>query len=188
MKRLVSVLVLSTISSFALAQNFNQTYIDLAFTDTELDAGPFDVDGDGFSILGSYAFSDNMFVLGGYSEEEFDFGVDGETLSVGLGFATDLSDKLDFVADLSYLDSEASSVVGTVSENGYGIRAGVRGRVMQSLELEGGLTLVDLADSDTGFRAVARYYFSDSFAVSGTLLDGDGTTLAVGVRAEFGEK
>lgn len=185
MKRLLPLVLLAGAPGFAAAQDFDYAFVDIGFVDTEIDVGPFDLDGDGFAIAGSYPIADNLFVIGGYSDQDYDFGVDGSVLNAGIGFNTGLGDNLDFVADISYLDSE----VGNQDESGYGIRAGVRGRVRPDLELEGGLTLVDLDDSDTGFRGVARYYFSDMFAVSGTLADSDdGTSLTIGVRIEFGDR
>jgi hypothetical protein len=187
MTRNLLLVLMSIVPGFAAAQDFNYNYIDLALIDAEVDVGPFNLDGDGFAVAGSFSIADNMFVIAGYSDQDYDFGIDGNTLNLGVGFHTDFGDNLDFVADISFLDAEVATRFGSADENGYGIRAGVRGRINPELELEGGLTLIDLNDSDTGIRAAVRYYFSDAFAVSGTIADNDGgLNLAVGIRAEFG--
>ena len=186
MNRLVALALM--VPGLATAQEFDYNFIEFAFLDTEIDAGPVDIDGDGFALSGSYAIADNMYVIAGYSDSDYDFGLDGTLLNLGVGFYTGLKEDLDFVADLSYLDAEVAGSGGSVDEDGYSIRAGVRARINPSLELEGGLVLIDLTDSDTGFRGTARYYFNDEFAVFGSLQDIDNeTSFNIGVRYEFGD-
>ena len=110
-------------------------------------------------------------------------------LNVGVGWHTGFSENLDFVADLSYVDAEASSGGVSVDETGYGIGAGIRARAGERIELEAGVTYIDLDSSETALRVGGRYYFSDAFALGAGLAENDGDfSWNVGVRAEFGRR
>ena len=91
--------------------------IDLYEDDEVFDDVLEDVDdGDGFNVEASFAFTNNLFVFGGYSQTTADFNfindtggfvpqeTDVKTLQVGLGYFTALSDNLDFVARAAYTD------------------------------------------------------------------------------------
>ena len=187
MKHSMTLLGLLILPAAAFADGFDYTYVEAGIVNTEIDIGPFNVDGDGFGVNGSLALTDNLHFIGGYSDQDYDFGVDGSVLNVGAGFNTALNSDLDFVAHLSYYDVEASSAFASADDNGLGIGAGIRGRLSPKVELDAGLTYLDLDDSDTVLNARVRYYFSDSFAIAGGLSDDDsGLSWSIGVRAEFG--
>lgn len=187
MKRMTALLSALALPIAAHADGFDYTFVEAGVLNSEVDAGPFDVDGDGFGVSGSFALQDNLHVVAGYSDQDYDFGIDGSLLNVGIGFNTGISQDLDFVADFSYIDAEVASGLGSVDEDGYGIGAGIRARTSDKVELEAGLTYVDLDDSDTSLNLGGRYYFSDTFALGGALADNDGgLSWSIGVRAEFG--
>lgn len=188
--RLATVfLLLTALPCAALADGFDYTFVEGGFMNTEIDAGPFDIDGDGFGLAGSLALGNNMLILASYDDVDYDFGVDGRVMSVGAGFHTGLTPDLDFVADLSYIDAEVSSGMASADEDGYGIGAGLRARASSKVELEAGLRYVDLDSSDTAVRVGGRYYFTDSFAAGLGIVDNDGgTSWTLGVRAEFGNR
>lgn len=186
MKHPKRTIVLASLLALPLAaqaqDDFDYTYVEGAFVNGDSDVGLLNIDLDGIRIGASYGFGDSFFVVGSYSDLDYDFGVDGSVLALGAGFHTRISDDLDFVADLSYIDTE----VGNSSDNGYGINAGVRARVSDDFEVEGGVSYVDLDNSDTGLRIAGRYYFTGRFAVAGEIVDNDGMSWAIGVRYEFG--
>ena len=65
---------------------------------------------------------------------------------------------------------------------------GIRARVADNVELEGGINYVDLdaAGDDTSFGFGGRYYFTEAFALgAGVELGDDVTGWNVGVRYEF---
>jgi len=74
-------------------------------------------------------------------------------------------------------------------EDGYGVTAGVRGMIVDTVELTGSIGYSDLGDGadGTAFSAGALYSFSDNFAVGLALgLEEDVTTYGVGARFYFG--
>lgn len=195
MKRQSLLMGLVLAPALGFADGFDYTYVDAGIVNSELDAGPLDVDGDGLSFSGSFALNDQLFLVGGYSDQEYDFDLglglglsfDTSMLNVGVGFHTSLSQNLDFVADLSYVDAEVYTPFGTLDESGYGIGAGIRTRAGDSFEIDAGLRYLDLSGSDTELGLGVRYYFSDSFAVRGGVADNDGGLgWNVGARWDFG--
>ena len=188
MKRSMTLLSLMALPVTVLADGFDYTYVEAGFVNSEIDVGPFDVDGDGFGLSGSFALSDSIHLIGSYSDQDYDFGVSADTLKLGGGFNTSLNSDLDFVAQLAYYDVEVSSGFGNADDDGLGVGAGIRARPAPDLELDAGLTYVDLDDSDTVINLGIRYYFSDTFALAGGLVDDDsGLSWSIGVRAEFGQ-
>ncbi len=183
---LVSLLALPCTS---FADGFDYTFVEGGFVNSEIDVGPADIDGDGLGVNGSFAVRDNVRIIAGYMDQDYDFGVDGSLLRFGAGFNTEITPDLDFVADISYVDVEVSAAGISEDETGYELGAGVRGRTSSSIELEAGLTYLDLDDSETGIRVGGRYYFSDSLA-AGLWLDDNDTfsRWTLGIRAQFGNR
>jgi opacity protein-like surface antigen len=170
----------------AQADGFDYTFVDGGIASADLDVGPVDVDADGLRVGMSYAFGDSMHFIAGYEEQDFDFGVDGSLLELGVGFHSELSENLDFVADVAYLDAEIASQFGSADESGYGIGGGIRTRFSDSFEFDAGLRYVDIDDSDTQLRLGGRWYFNPRLAVGGQLVDADnGNTWSVLVRYNF---
>lgn len=188
MKHSTTLLGLLILPVAALADGFDYTFVEASIVNTEIDVGPFDIDGDGIGVIGSFALTDEIHLIGGYSDEDYGAGFDRSVLNVGGGFNTGLNANLDFVAQLSYYEVEVSSGFGSADDSGLGLGAGIRGRPGENVELNAGLTYLDLDDSDTVLSAGVRYYFSETFAITGGLADDDsGMSWSIGVRAEFGQ-
>lgn len=187
MKNSMALLSLVALPVAAFADGFDYTYVEAGIVNTKIDVGPFDVDGDGLGVNGSFALTDNVHLIAGYSDQHYDFSLDGSVLTLGGGFNTPINTDLDFVAQLSYYDVEVGSGFGSADDTGLGIGAGIRARPGADLELDAGLTYVDLDESDTVLNVGVRYYFSKTFAIAGGLSDNDsGLSWSIGVRAEFG--
>ncbi|MEX2126409.1 MAG: outer membrane beta-barrel protein [Woeseia sp.] len=165
MSRLLVVLTF-LLSGAAFAQDFDYNFVQASYGQFELD--DVDVDGDGFGIGGSVAVSEHFHLFGGYSTGDFDFGVDMSELSAGLGYNAPLSDTVDLIASVAYVSVEVDVPgFGSADENGYGLGLGLRAMATPAVELNGGLSYVDLgdeSDGDTSFGAGFLYHFSESFA------------------------
>jgi hypothetical protein len=117
-------------------------------------------------------------------------------LSAGVGFHWPLAESLDFVSGVSFervkltLVDSGSTVVST-SDNGYGVSAGLRGRVGGSLELTGTLKYIDIGGSEMVCSMGGRYYFTDAFAAGIDYAKYDDSKLSIwgiSVRYDFGAK
>jgi hypothetical protein len=185
--RIVTALVSLSLPCAVSAADFDYTFVDAGLVNTELDAGPFDVDGDGLGVSGSIGISDSMHIVAGYSDVGYDFSVDSTSWNVGLGFHTDINDDLDFVADVSYIDVQVDTPFGSADDDGLGVGAGIRFHAGEKVELDASLQYVDLEESDTVLNVGGRFYFNDSFALNAGISDADaGMSWLVGIRAEFG--
>jgi hypothetical protein len=185
--RIVTALLSLSVPCALNAADFDYTFVDAGLVDTEIETGVGDVSGDGIGINGSFAVSDSVHIVAGYSDIGYDFNIDGSSMNVGVGFHTDINDDLDFVADVSYIDVEVDTPFGSADEDGLGIGGGIRFHAGEKVELDAGLQYVDLDDSDTVLNVGGRYYFSDSFALNASLSDADaGMSWIIGIRAEFG--
>ena len=183
------LLSLLSIPALAQTQPFSYTYVDVALVNSEIDLGIVDIDGDGLSVAGAFDLDDRFFAVASYTDQDYDFNVDGSVFTVGVGYHTELGNNFDFVADLSYVDADVITSFGSNGENGFEIGAGIRTRPAQDFELEARLGYVDVAGSDTVLGVKGRYYFSDSFAVIASISDNDGGLgWGIGVRAEFGKR
>ena len=181
-------LLLASFSPGTLFAQMNYSAFEINLADVDINQGPFNVDGDGFEIAGSYEVSDKIFVFGRWQDQDLDFGIDGRKLEFGGGLHLPINDRLDFVATLSYLDLEAELGNLSADDDGLALGAGVRGRVSDSVQVDLGLKLIDLDDSgsDTGITLGGRYYFTDRLAVAaGAEFTDDIDTFSVGFRAEF---
>ena len=190
-KKLLGI-TLALLATPALAADLSYSFVELGYQRAELDdqlAG-FDVDGDGFGISGSFEINENWFVPISYNSLGFDFGVDLDQASAGIGYHTGLSNGSDFFATLNYLRAEVSaSGFGSADEDGYGVTAGIRGMLTDSVELSGSLSYSDLGNGadGTAFGASALYNFSESFALGFNLgIDEDVTIYGLGARFYFG--
>ena len=68
--------VLAAFVPGAVLADMNYTKFDVSLIDVELD-GPVNVDGDGFSLGGSFEVSDRLHVFGEWQDQSLDFGIDG---------------------------------------------------------------------------------------------------------------
>ncbi len=190
MRTFLGFVTLALLPGFALAEDFDYTYVEVGYISADLDTGGISVDGDGFGINGSFAITDTYHLFAGYSTLGFDFSIDLNQLAVGGGMHFGLSPTIDFVGTLAYLDAEIEvPLLGpTVSEDGFGIGVGVRGALNSSFEWEAGIDYSDVGESGTSFRLDGRYYFTDTIAAgAGVEFDDDATVYAIGMRVEFGQ-
>ncbi len=183
------------------AEGPRYTYGQLSYIDVEFnDLDSVDADGDGFNVGGSFAVADMVHIFAGYTDGEIDvddfgFGdisADYSQLSAGLGVNYGVSDTVDLVGRLAYINVEIEVSGFSQDEDGYGLSGGVRAMIMPQLELNGGVVYSDLGggfDSDTALELGAVYNFTDMFAaVAGVSFSDDVTEYGIGARLYFGSR
>jgi opacity protein-like surface antigen len=177
----------------ALAADISYNYGQLGYQWVTLeDVLPgLDVDGDGFGFGGSFEVGDRLFIQAGYQQTSFDYGIDFDQISAGVGYHVALSQSTDFFAALSYVAAEVSvSGGGSAKEDGYGATIGVRAMVTEKLELDGSISYVDLGDGadGTAFGAAAIYNVTEIFSLGLDVgFEEDAVTYGVGVRVYIGK-
>jgi hypothetical protein len=172
------------------AGTMDYSYAEIAYIDTELDDDDIDVDGDGFELRGSVAFSENFFAYAGYQDLGFDFGIDATRFDVGAGMRWPLNPKIDLVgrAGIVKTDVELDRFGVDEDDDGFLIGARLRSAITEELEVEGGFDYVDLDDSgdDTSITLEGRYFFMPQFSGGLKLEFGDdATAIGIGARVTF---
>lgn|SRR5690606_20188471 len=164
------------------------TSVDVNYIDLEIDGGLADVNGDGIELTASYALNDKIFLFGEWQEQSFDFGIDGRALEFGAGLSHGLSDSVDFVGTVSYVDAELDFGGFSADDDGLALGAGIRSRLSNSFEVSAMLNWVDYdeAGSDTGLDLLGRYFFNRTMALTfGAEFRDDVDVLRFGFRSEF---
>lgn len=181
---MVASLLLAAVPLAAQADVMSYSYIDLGYVETDIDNGP---SADGFGVRGSVDFAENFFVFGEYTNQDLQ-GIDIDQFAVGLGGHLGLTEKLDGVGRIGYVDAEASVGGFSASVDGYLVSAGLRGQVTDDFEMEGHLIHRDLGDAgdETAFSIGGRYFFTDQFALGLEYEIGDDAkTFLIGGRFSF---
>jgi Outer membrane protein beta-barrel domain len=187
-KLIWAVVALAGIAS-AHAGDLSYSYAEGGVSRVDLDS----IDtGDGYFIGGSLGFGTNWLGFVEYDTSNFDqSGVDADVdqVMVGFGGHFPMADNVDFVGKLAYVDEsvDVHTPIGNASadEDGYMLSAGVRGRVLERLDLSGDLEYVDLGDSDdTGLSLRGLYGFTDMFSLGARVGYSDDAT-EYGVFARF---
>lgn len=189
MLRSVFFTALLALSASATAQDFDYNYLSFGYERVTLDAGSVDVDGDGLGLNGSFEIGESFFVFGGYGVAEFEEQgntLDADTLNIGLGWHTSLSDDVDLVTGLSYEYIDLSSQGSSFDDNGIGLGVGLRFAASDNIEVNGGVDYVDYSDGgdDTTFGLGFLYGVSDSFDIGLNGEWGDDSS-AYGINGRF---
>ena len=192
MYRFLAVLLSIFLAAPAMAESPSYNFIQAGYQSIDLDLGAgFDVDGDGYSLGGSFEIGDNVFVFASYGTSEFDFGVDLNQLQAGLGYHLGLTDNTDFFASLAYVDAEVeASGFGSADDSGYGASIGVRSNVSDLIELVGEIAYVDFGDGgdSTAIGGGIWFNLTDSFALGlGAAASDDVTSYGASARLYFGK-
>lgn len=169
----------------ALADDMSYSYLDLGYVETDIDDAP---TADGFGVRGSVGFGANWFVFGEYSSQELG-SVDIDQFAVGLGGHYGLTEEMDLVGRVGYVDAEAAVGPFSVSVDGFLVSAGLRGQIGDAFELEGRVDYTDLGDDggdDTSLAIAGRYFFTDQFAVGAEYATSDdANAIFAGIRWSF---
>ena len=166
LKALLGAVLLAAMPLAAQADDMSYSYIDLAYAEANLDPGP---DGDGFALRGSVGFAENFFAFAEYASYDFPASIDADLYNIGLGGRLGISDNADLVGRVGYAHAKADAPgVSSVSDSGYLVSAGIRGRVAEGFELEGNVIYTDFGGTggdDTALSVGGRYFFTPQLAV-----------------------
>lgn len=160
------LILLLAFAASAPAEEFDYNYFAIGYGTVDFD--DIEVDGDGFGISGSFEFADAFHAFAQYEIADLDFNVDATEWNLGVGYHTQLSDRVGAFANLSYeyVEVEAPGF-GSADDNGFGLGVGLRIAATPEFEVATGLKYVDLSDSgdDTAFGLGGLYSFTDLFAL-----------------------
>ncbi|MDH4259389.1 MAG: porin [Gammaproteobacteria bacterium] len=186
LKAMTAGLMLAALPLASHAEDMSYSFVDLGYVETEIDGvGP---SADGFALRGSVGFAENYFAFAEYSSQSVS-GVDLDITTVGLGGHYGLADNIDLVGRAGWFKVKASTTGASADDDGYLLSAGLRGKVGESVELDGSVIYTDVGGSggdDTAIAVGGRYFFTKNFAVGAEYQHGsDTSTVLVGVRYSF---
>jgi hypothetical protein len=177
-------LLLAVVPLAAHSEDMSYSYVDLAYVETDIDNGP---TADGFGLRGSIGFAEHWLAFAEYSAQSVQ-GVDIDTIAVGLGGHYGLAENLDLVGRLGYIEVDLNAGGGlNASDDGYLFDLGLRGRVGDAVELEGGARYTDFSDvgDDTALFVGGRFHINKTWALGAEYQSGDNSSILAYVRASF---
>lgn len=187
MKHSIVLLALLAAPGLALADGFSYDYLQLSYGQVDFDN--VSIDGDGFGVDGSFGITESLNIIGGYQTTDFDSLADANQLQVGLGVHTPISETLDVVAAVSYINVDVDTFLGPAGDDdGFGLTAGVRAAITSKMEANAGISYVDFDNSgdETGFGGSVLYNFTDVFSAGlGASWSDDTSTFSIGGRMYF---
>lgn len=139
---------------------------------------------DGLDLKLSHALDEHLFIRGGlqffdgdadipaWAAPWIDDSVDGWELSAGLGFHSPLKTGLDLVmtGDIVHVDTDGGD------ETGFALTGGVRHETTAQLELNGGVFVQDVGESEVGLFGGALFHATQKVDLGAELRLGDDLT------------
>jgi len=190
---------LAAFSQLTAAAGFDYTFAEAGYRNVDSDSGS----GDGFRVALSYGATDYIHVVGEYTRLWIDdidnasgVDIDLDEFQLGLGGHYPITDKIDLVGTLSYVDDEYTGDARpdglgfktNINESEEGYQATVYGRiqVLKKLEMTPHVVYRDVDESETGFGLGLVYDLSKKFAIRARATsftgDNDTTNLFLGLR------
>jgi Ax21 family sulfation-dependent quorum factor len=192
MKRSIFALALAAalpLSAHA-ADGLNYNYVELDYGRATADNT--DLDFDGFGIKGSVKVAEPVYLFGAYQQGSDDFlGVDFDSkqYQLGVGYRHGISDKADFIGELSYIKQEIDVAgFGNVDADGGRISGGVRGELAKNFEGYVKANYNDGGDFDGDFSGTlgAQVKFNETWGLTGEAeIGSDAKLYTIGLRASF---
>jgi hypothetical protein len=170
------------------SSQLNYSYVEIGYDESDFNVpGPGDVDGDGFTVSGSFEIKDQWHAFASYGTADLDLGIDIDTWALGAGYVFPLKDDVDLYGRVLYIDSNVDLPgPGDADDDGLGLQLRIRAKVTDDLEVEGGIQHIDVGDSDTSLQVGARYHFTPAFSAGlGLTFAGDTDSFGINARFEF---
>lgn len=179
---MIALMMLASSGAFAQAPNYS--YIEGGYLNVDPDN--FDDGGNAWYGEGSIGFFKNFHVYGRYISGDYVEDVDLGLWKFGAGWHGLLGEKADLVADVTWTDQE----IEDFSDDGVGVTAGVRWRIIKWFELDGFIHWVDFGEAGSTDSYEVRGIFDIwriGIGAAATLSDDDNRYNAF-VRFNFGKE
>ena len=179
-KSLLAVAVLATFSFGAVAESPSFSFVELGYTQLDIDGSSVEPDGVEFDF--NFELSDNYYLSADVSDVE-DQGLDLRMTNIGIGFKSDVSNYSTVFAQIDWSDFEFDGN----SEDGYKLGLGVRSNLTKDLEVTAAYEYLDLdSDSSDYYLLGAAYKMNDNLSVYADYkMESDFDQVSFGVRMAF---
>lgn len=187
-KLMISTLIaVATFNAHALDQSPTWQSIDIGYANMSVDDED-SFDPTGFKLQGEYLITDNIFLMGKYSNvsddllliEDFSIDTTIEETRLGAGYRYPLSNKFDVYGSAAYYNQKTTLDAGAQFESdasGLAIAVGGKYAVTSKVELFGQIATLQLESSsddedfdgddfsETEIEIGGRYNFNDNFGL-----------------------
>jgi len=193
-KRLTAMLAAALFAVFAqqaaAAKGPKYTYGEIGYTHISGDSA----DANGVDVGISFGATDLIFLKFGYSRLFVDFpgttgDVDANRFQIGGGAHYGITDTLDVLGTLSYVDIEYANGVPAYGDDGYLIELGLRDMLSKSLEVNATLSSLELdGNNSLGIGVGGVVDVTKHLQATGSydhFQDEDDNIFFVGLRVEF---
>jgi hypothetical protein len=147
--------------TIALADASNYNFAELQYLDGKLNSRNYD----GFGFNGSFELTEEVFVLGRFSEMKSS-GIKLRGQQLGLGYVFGSNDTGSVYGALGYV---SKSRTGRSSEDGFSIDLGARMNLNPSAELNVGATYANFGSGDDAVAVTAGMVYRFAENISGVL-------------------
>lgn len=148
---------------------FSYTYIDLAYLKSDVSSQLPRLDGYRTSL--SYGNADGSRLLLNFeTTEETALGQENkrEDLELGVGFFSPYNASMDIILDLKYLRGERTGFKKSDgAKSGYGVEFGLRGLLMESLEIDASAEYREYHQAEFGGRLGLQWQMSKTISLVG---------------------
>lgn len=175
-------------SNSTLAGDLNYSYFEVGYLETEWDFSDIDVDGDGYELNASVGISENLALVVGYQDLEFDAGVDANFKSLGFAYHKPYSITGDMILGYSYLETELEPRRGgSIDDSGNEFSLEIRSKSSPETEVSFALRRIEVdddAESGFSFGIVSGAPQGFQFVLDYTDLD-NVSSIMLGLRSSF---
>tara|TARA_B100000767_G_scaffold266687_1_gene284409 strand:- start:570 stop:1145 length:576 start_codon:yes stop_codon:yes gene_type:complete len=191
MKKYLTLLsIILSLSSHA--QNDVISYNQIHVKSLDLKHNEPNDDRDGYTLKGSYAITDNFYLIAGFDKVKYDHTDQKNDIStVGVGGHIAKSRKTDYVYSITYSKNKIKNrSVGSIKIDSSTIAAGVRSMLSKNIELNGGIEFIKFENESaeiSPFVGVDIHpNFANGYALSVTYASTDDyKTLSAGLKYSF---
>jgi len=176
---IVSAAGLALASQHAIAKGPSYTYAEIGYVHFDADK----YDGNGAEVNISYGATEHIFVKLGYSRlfvdtDAVSSDIDIDQFNIGMGGHMSVTDNVDVLGVVSYVDREYSGGIPSEADEGYQVDLGVRGMVTKKAELNATASFRHMSqtsvmgvadDEDLGFEVGTVIKLKKKFHFSGNV-------------------
>lgn len=193
-KRLTAVLAGTLFAAMtqqaAAAKGPEYSYAEIGYINIDSDV----VEGDGAGVNISFGATEHVFLKFGYDrlwleDPGSSLDADADRFQIGGGMHFGITDTIDVLGAVSYIDVEYSNGVPTEADEGYLVEAGVRAMLSKKLELNATLSALHFdGEDDVGLGIGGVFDITKNLALSGSYNrfdDAEEDEFFIGLRVEF---
>jgi hypothetical protein len=188
---LAGALFAATAQQATAAKGPEYNYAEIGYVN--IDADHFESDGARVNL--SFGATDHVFLKFGYDRQFIDeqstppLEYDADRFQVGGGMHFGITDTIDVLGAVSYLDVEYSNGRPAEADEGYLVEAGVRAMLSKKMELNATLSALHFdGEDDVGLGVGGVFDITKKLALSGSYNrfdDAESNEFFIGVRVEF---